>query len=481
MAFHLGRPILVMIALAGVAAVANALKPAPPKRDLEFWLFSYLHADTFRGKATTQPSAQPSTQPTLVEIFEKRENRRVDVRLINMRAIETRMLSLMMSDAKGETVPDVFSIDVSSVGKFFRFPPDKIGLYPLEKFLDRPIDPSNPAETWRSRLPANRLATWTRGNHVFGIPYDIHPGLMAYRGDLFDEAGVDLAACRTWEEFHQACIKYRQYWTSKGRPDFFALEASDTNAGALWPMILQRHINLVDSDLKPHLTDPKVVDSVVRYARMVAGPGTIGTASSPGGWNWIKDLEQGALSVFILPDHRIGYLRRSASKDRNGKFLLEGKLRMMPLPVWEPGDARTTTTGGTMAAIPKNAADPEASWKLIEQFYLSDAGLKARAENSDVLPPDKRGWSAARYHQPDPLFSGAKPHELLMELAGEFPAYHATPFSGAAQNALANVLQTQVRMVKAGASDAEQRAQAIKELEEEETYIKRLINFSALQ
>lgn len=478
MAFHLGRPILVMVSLAAVAGVAMSMRSAPPKRDLEFWLFSGLHADTFRGKG----DAKPGDPPTLVEDFERKNpGRHVEIRMINMRAIETRMLSLLMSDAKGDTVPDVFSIDVSSIGKFFRFPADDVGLKPLDEFLDRPLPASEGGGTWRQRLPAARLATWTRGGKVFGIPYDIHPSILAYRADLFEQAGVDLPACKTWDAFHEACIRYRSYWRVNGHPERFALEASETNAGLVSQLLLQRHINLVDSELQCHLSDPKVLDTVVKYARMVAGPTAVGTSSSPGAYAWITDLEDGAIGSFVLADHRIGYLHRQARKSSDGHYLLEGKLRMMPLPVFEPGDSRTTTSGGTMAGIPRNAKDPEGAWKVIEEFYLSNEALEARFRNSEVITPDKTKWDAPRYHQPDPLFSNQIAGEMLTEMARELPAFQPTAFSSTAGTALGSVVQKQYEAVNRGALPEEQVEIARKNLAEADAYVKRMIAFSSFE
>ena len=46
-----------------------------------------------------------------------------------------------------------------------------------------------------SRMAAfvsSRLAPWSKGGHLFGLPLDVHPVSITYRRDLYEQAGVDL-------------------------------------------------------------------------------------------------------------------------------------------------------------------------------------------------------------------------------------------------------------------------------------------------
>jgi arabinosaccharide transport system substrate-binding protein len=133
---------------------------------------------------------------------------------------------------------------------------------------------------------------------------------------------------------------------------------------------------------------------------------------------------------------------------------LSGRMRVMPLPVFEPGDKRTATWGGTMIGITKGCENPKEAWRMIEKLYFSKEGLASRRKVSDVLPPVKSLWDDPAYHQPDPYFGGQKAYELFIELAQEIPLRYVTPATGLAQTQLNAVLAKAVNYINERGSDA---------------------------
>jgi len=109
----------------------------------------------------------------------------------------------------------------------------------------------------------------------------------------------------------------------------------------------------------------------------------------------------------------------------------------MPMPVFEPTDAPTSTWGGTMMGFPRSCKNPDLAWKLMEFLYFSKEGIKQRQESTEILPPIKPMWADPFYHQPDPYFGGQKASELYIELAPKIPPRYvsfATPVATLALN-----------------------------------------------
>ena len=79
---------------------------------------------------------------------------------------------------------------------------------------------------------------------------------------------------------------------------------------------------------------------------------------------------------------------------------------MMPLPRFDPDDARTASWGGTMIGIPRRAKNPELSWKLIQALYLDHEAIDYRRKTNSILPPIRKYWTDEIYQRPDPFFSG---------------------------------------------------------------------------
>src|SRR5688572_12274557 len=450
MTFPLGKPILAMLLIAAVCGAAILLRPAPPQADLEFWVFADAHAETYRA---------------LRPEFERQSGRTLHVDHATNLALNMRLTSLIMSDDAGQRPPDAVEIEIGSIGRYFSAPADEVGFLPLNERLEnagfREIwslnDPGRPGwnaryvsdgrvythdgsrwvhnpararpDAWIDRIVRSRFAPWSKGGVIFGLPHDVHPVTITYRHDLFSEAGVDLSSARTSPQFQEKCLAVQRYWRSRGYPDRHAMELPLAAADAAIVMLLQRHINVVDDFDRIHVADPRVAHTIAFYAQLVAGPGRISAESSGGPGVWAGDLIAGNVCAFVTPDWKTNDLRSYAPS-------LAGKMRMMPLPVFDEGDARTSTWGGTMVGIPRRCRDPEAAWKLIEFMYLSDRGLEVRRARSDILPPLPEQYALPQYQQPDPYFGGQKVDALYAELATEIPPRYVSPVTVAAQIAV---------------------------------------------
>jgi arabinosaccharide transport system substrate-binding protein len=468
----LGKPVIVVIAIALITGITVSMQPRPQHADLEFWVFADSHAKTFRP---------------ILPAFEDREGKSVRLSLISNRALSLRLFSMFLSKSMSGEVPDAAEIEIGSVGRFFRPPADQVGFLPLNERLRttgaREIADSsasgragwnarlrgtgrifthdgarwveNPARTqpdmWIDRIVASRFAPWTKAGVIFGVPHDVHPLTIAYRDDLFREAGIDLAACDTWAAFHEACLRFQVYWRSQGFPHRHAIELQEASPETLVLMLLQRGINPVDDFDRIHLADPKVAETVAFYARLVAGPDKIGSEAAGGMGVFAKDVEAGNLCALLMPDWRVRYVREFAPG-------IAGKMRMMPLPRFDPGDPRTSTWGGTMVGIPRAARDPDAAWRLIEHLYFSEEGLDARLTQTNILPPLMEQWSHPAFTEPDPYFGGQKVFALYAELAPQVPRRCVTPMTGIAAQKLSVVLNRAVRRMREGGGEGLEQA-----------------------
>jgi len=420
--FHLGKPILAMLVVAVLSGSALLLRPGRQDRPhLLVWVFADAHASTYRGDPT-----RPATRPSLLDQFVGDTGLSARVDLISYRAMNVRLIAMYMADLRGPELPDIVEVEISQVGKYFRPPLSEIGFLPLNHYLQ--------SSGWIGRLSQARLKAWSKDGVIFGVPHDVHPMTITYRHDLFAEAGVDLESSRTWREFHDNCLRFQDYWRSRGEHNRLAMELPKANASLLVPMLLQRRVNLVDADGKIHINDPRVAQTLALYASMVAGPREIGGDLASGDAGFSQDLATGKICAIWTPDWRVAYVKQYAP-------MLAGKLRMMPLPVFEDGDHRTSTWGGTMMGISRNCPDPDAAWKLVEWLYFSREGIEARRQYTDILPPVVEMWDDPYYQQPDAYFGGQKIGQLYVDLArNDLPERHVTPSSTIAESMLSYIL-----------------------------------------
>jgi len=427
MRFTLGRPVFALLLVALASGSAVLVRPAEPRANLVVWTFSQAQADFFRNSS-------------LPRQFENRTGFSVGISLMGQSGENIRLASAFMSDGRGAAAPDLCEIEIDAIGQFLRPPIRDIGLLPLNDFLAR--------SGWESRIVASRLAPWSKtdpatGRQIIcGIPEDVHPVAIAYRKDLFEQAGIDLAQAKSWNEFQSLCQRFESFWASRGFHDRRAIALSTSNPDELLEMLLQRHINLIDSDEQLHFTDAKVLGTLTFYARMIAGSGAVAGEPSPG-VQWTEDLEHGNICAICAPDWKVDDLRRFSPD-------LAGKIALMPMPRFEPDDSATSTLGGTMIGICRSCPDPERAWELLEYLVLSPQSHEsAIAAGDDVLPAVSQYWSDPAYHRPDAFFAGGQSaDDLFVTLAAQIPQRVVTPFTYQAELALGVVLHRSVTFLR---------------------------------
>jgi arabinosaccharide transport system substrate-binding protein len=460
MTFHLGKPILLMIVVALACGVYSLTRTSTPRADLVFWTFADSHAVSYRGDRNTPPGT------SLVDQYRARTGRSVEAMLINGNALNLRLTAMFDRRDVDPNQPDIAEIEIGSIGRFFRPPVNEVGFLPLNDLLEK--------SGWGDRIVKARLAPWTKDGVIFGIPHDVHPVSLTYRRDLFDEAGIDLASAKTWPQFHEKCTAFQSYWRQRGYPLRHAMEMATTTSEDLVVMLLQRHINILDDRNHIHLTNPKVTDTLIFYAQLVAGPRRIATDATPGGQLWAQDIANGDLCGLISPDWRTGFLHQSAPN-------AAGKLAMMPLPRFDPDDAPTASWGGTMAGIPRRCKDRQAAWDLLTFLYSSRQGVEARWRETMILPPVIELWDEPIFHEPSAYFGGQKVGELYIELAKQMPRRYVTPFTSVANAHLSTVLNRVVDRINNGADPESLRPQVQKWLEQEALDLKRRIDFGKFE
>ncbi len=368
---------------------------------------------------------------------------RGSVHLVQARALETRLMTLLMADAPPEALPDLVQLEVNAAARFLRGPPQAVGLLPLEHRLA--------AAGLLDAIPAARLGAWTHAGHLYAVPWDLHPVALAYRRDLFEQAGIDLAAPATWEELHAALRAYRDFRRQRNMPSD-AIELNRNAADHVVTLLLQRGHNLVTADGRVQIDHPVTLDTLCRLAPLLGGPGDVAAETPSPASAWVAKLADGTVAARLVPDWRLAYLARGAPE-------LAGKVALRPLPIFEAGDAPTSTWGGIGMAIPADARDPDAAFELLVHLLASDPGLAARRRHTLVLPPTKEASEAFTM---DAAYWGEDAAGTMRRLARQVPERAVSVHSPAAAAEVAHVLNRAAAYLDAGHDPAQLRPKVAK-------------------
>jgi lactose/L-arabinose transport system substrate-binding protein len=216
---------------------------------------------------------------------------------------------------------------------------------------------------YRDKVAPYKLSVNTVDGKVYGVPWDLDPGLLWYREDLLEAAGVDPAGLATYDDL-LAAARTLQQRNPRAKP--IHLDA-DPFLGQLWLEMLanQQGTSLSDDKGQLRLDSPE-------YRRIFA---------------WIKEAVDGGLvthapylkpaDIAALEDGTQAFVPWAIWWDFAPQQLLtktKGKWRAAPLPAWTPGGARSGAMGGSSFVIPAKAKNPQLAWRLYEFLALSEEG-----------------------------------------------------------------------------------------------------------
>ncbi len=386
----------VILTLAVISSVAVAVWPSDSRPGLDLWMFSPEHELLYAP---------------VLERRERSEEPNVNLRIIGIPALQTRMMSGFHASLP---TADLIEVERQMAGQAFTGPLESVGFVDL---TDRLRD-----EGLLEEINGPSFSPWTSRGRIFGLPHDVHPVLLAYRSDLVEEAGIDVGAIETWDDFFRVMRPLMSDADGDGRPDRYALALWETDGDRLETLLLQAGGAFFDERERPCLDlaiNARVLAEMISWC---VGPDRV-AADVPdftAAGNRLK--LDGYAVAYLMPDWMCNIWRLQLGD-------LAGKVKVMPLPAWEPGGRRTSVWGGTMIGIPKTSERIEEAWTLAKDLYLSETIARELYTRNDIVTPIKRFWDDPMFDQPDAFFSGQAKGRMYVEQAPNVPLRSSSPYT----------------------------------------------------
>jgi arabinosaccharide transport system substrate-binding protein len=401
----LGLAPLLIAVMALIAGLYLLVHPVSRRHaDLIMWTFGVSHSDAYKETA---------------ERFADRTGHTVDLQLVNYNAVNQKLRSALWAAVN---IPDLVEIEKSAAGGFFRGPLDKVGFLDLKPYMVR--------DGILDRIPANALATYTDRGAIFGLPHDIHPVMLAYRADIVDpylkQRGRRMEDLATWDDY------FREMHGLLIPEERYLLQVEYGDAWAFQIFLMQRGGGIFGPDGALRMDDETAVQTMLWMIPLVAESGTRQVAASLGNWqpSYYRGLVEGFYIAVLCPDWRSSSLETFAKE-------LSGKMRVVPLPAFEPGGLRTSQIGGTMLGITRAAKDPELAWQFAKEIYYGSPEKHGQLfRTMNILTPDRLAWSDPAYHEPRPYWCNQILGEEYIALADEVPPFYSSAFLPAATSKL---------------------------------------------
>jgi arabinosaccharide transport system substrate-binding protein len=432
-----GKAPLAILIMAVVSGLLLVIFPAKINDgNVQLWVFADAHYRAYKTVIPDFEAKHPETQ--------------VNLQLVHERAVTSRLRSAFASDLP---VPDMVEVEIKWAGSFFIGPLEDIGFVDLTEELKKPRTDGPP---WIERIVKSRFAPYTArrvvngvaSDHIFGIPHDVHPVLLAYRKDIFDANGIDAEKLATWEDFlreGRALLK-KLNADSKGKRHYL-LELNNSTPEQFELLLFQNDGQIFSPDGAVRMDDETAVQMMLWYVPLVAGPEPIGySLGTAMDFELVDNAHKDALLLCtLMPDWLSGYYQKYVGN-------AAGKMALMPLPAFKPGGRRTSTRGGTMLGFTKKNKQFDVAWELGLKLYF-DTDLRVKQfKEFNILPPVRESWTRPELNEANAYWSGQPLGKLYADQADNAPPQYSSPYVGLARAKLGEALSDCVRFYNKNAA-----------------------------
>lgn len=411
---RIGVTPLLLAVLCSASFFALCFSPQDPTSTAGFtlWTFTPPHYEAY-VRLTPQ--------------VEKLHKVQLQPHIINASTIEERVRSAIWADLP---LPPLIEMGVDNIQRLSRGSRNELRFADLRPFLEERYD----GKPLREQLVASRVAALERtidGETVtLGLPHDVHPVLLAYRRDLFEKHGVDMARIETWDEFFSAGRKVAV------AEDAALIELDDIGSSSFEILLYQNGDAYFDTQGNVVFDRESVRKLLAWYVRLVAQGRPI--SANPGfGPHFNQMLLDGKLLSFLCFDWRTRFIEMGELQQ------LSGQMALTPLPATKLGGRRASACGGTGIVIVKDK-DVDRAVEVAKTLYF-DVGLAAdQFRQNHVLTPFKPAWSHAAFHETSPFWSNQVLGEQFIRVALDSPPRPSNPFASLAQGKIAEVLASSI-------------------------------------
>ncbi len=306
--------------------------------DLTFWTFQAAHQEFMENAA-------------------KRWNEENPDRQINFKAetlgYDDLHNNLMISLQTGTGAPDIADIEISMYANFITGDEASIPLLPLNDVVEPDKD----------NLILGRFDNYANHGNYYGVDYHVGATCLMYNKEIFEQAGVDINAIKTWDDFKEAGKVIREK-TGK-----YIMACETTEHWTYYPLITEQGSDFFDPKTGEVTLDNQVNIDTLQW--LLDGLNDDIFCEMPGGFchseEWYAYMNDGNVASIGIP---LWYLNRFTDYMTD----LDGKMAVRTLPVWKEGGANSAGLGGTGTSVTNQAKDPQLAKDFLYFAKISQDG-----------------------------------------------------------------------------------------------------------
>lgn len=326
-----------------------------------------------------------SSLKVLLPDFEKETGIKVDYLMNNHGDHHTKLTTNL---ATGSGAGDVIVVDVEKIGPF-------VGSGGLV----------NLSENYGADKYEERFApyAWAQGKgadgDMYGIPVDLGPGVMYYRTDVFEKAGIDVEeAIKDWDSYIAAGEKLKEQNVQ------LIASAADVAQAIIFTTVPEGEGLYFDKDGNPVVTSERFVHAF-EVAKEIRDKGLDGRILA---WSneWYEGFRNGTFATQLSGAWLLGHLNNWIAPETKGKWAVEN------LP-----DGIYGSWGGSFLSIPTQSDNPDEAWALIEYMTTDREVQLKHFETIAAFPANTTTYDDELFQEEMEFLGGQKARLLFAEVA----------------------------------------------------------------
>ena len=249
---------------------------------------------------------------------------------------------------------------------------------------------------------------WNQGKgadgNQYGIPVDIGPGVMYYRRDVLEDAGLDIDdVTGDWDSF----IDYGR--KLKDQNVFLIADAADVAGTIVRTTVKDGEGLFFDEDGNSLITSDRFVKAFT-VAKQIRDEGLDGQI---GAWTneWYDGFKTGTVATQLSGAWLLGHLQNWMAPDTAGKWGVSN------LP-----DGIYGSWGGSFLAIPKQAENKQDAWAFIQFLTATPEAQISGLKTIGAFPVLTATYTDPAFDEPIAFLAGQQARQLFAEVAQNVPA-----------------------------------------------------------
>ncbi|WP_129895307.1 ABC transporter substrate-binding protein [Bifidobacterium pseudolongum] len=220
---------------------------------------------------------------------------------------------------------------------------------------------------------------------VYGVPMDSGPMAFFYNQDVFEQAGVDAAKIRTWDDYYRAAKKLKENGVYIAADDG---DASFYNA-MIW-LAGGRPYNTSHDGKEVSITldTDTGTQEFTRFWQQMIDEDLVNTRLDTWSDDWKQALGSGTVASLFAG----AWMPSLLLADVPGTA---GLWRVAQMPTAH-GNLTNAENGGSALGVLSSSRRPEASWRFIEYVCHETAGIMTRVDGG-AFPADNATLNSANF------------------------------------------------------------------------------------